>query len=128
MKDMQKFKNVIHPSLLKRDPGTSVLSVVPPPELHLLMGAVNWALEQFYDLMPEDQLKNRMRTKGISVRGYQGGGLDGVNSNLFLKHLNFLFFSVPADAQPVKDMLASLKVVVEGCFGIDLRAQVTKRT
>ena len=120
MKAMQKFKNVIHPSLLKRDPGTSVLSVVPPPELHLLMGAVNWGLEQLYDLMPEDQLKNRMRTKGISVRGYQGGGLDGVNSNLFLKHLNFLFFSVPADAQPVKDMLASLKVFVEGCFGIDL--------
>ena len=64
----------------------------------------------------------------ISVRGYQGGGFDGVNSNLFLKHLDFLIFSVPADAQPVKDMLASLKVVVEGCFGIDLRAQVTKRT
>ena len=37
MKAMQKFKNVIHPSLLKRGPGTSVLSVVPPPELHLLM-------------------------------------------------------------------------------------------
>ena len=114
MKAMQKFKNVIHPSLLMRDPGTSVLSVVPPPELHLLMGAVNWGLEQLYDLMPEDQLKNRMRTKGISVRGYQGGGLDGVNSNLFLKHLDFLLFSVPADAQPVKDMLASFKVVVEG--------------
>ena len=114
MKAMQKFKNVIHPSLLKRDPGNSVLSVVPPPELHLLMGAVNWGLEQLYDLMPEDQLKNRMRTKGISVRGYQGGVLDGVNSNLFLKDLDFLLFSVPADAQPVKDMLASFKVVVEG--------------
>ena len=71
-------------------------------------------LEQLYDLMPEDQLKNRMRTKGISVRGYQGGVLDGVNSNLFLKDLDFLLFSVPADAQPVKDMLASFKVVVEG--------------
>ena len=45
MKAMQKFKNVIHPSLLKRDPGTSVLSVVPPTELHLLMGAVNGGLE-----------------------------------------------------------------------------------
>ena len=122
MKDMQKFKNVIHPSLLRGQPGCSVLSAVPPPELHLLMGAVNWGLEQLYWLMPEDQLKDRMRTwsKGISVRGYQGGGLDGVNSNLFLKHLDFLLFSVPVEAQPVKDMLASLKVVVQGCFGTEL--------
>ena len=120
LKDMQKFKNVIHPSLLKRDPGCTVLSAVPPPELHLLMGAVNWGLEQLYHLMPEDQLKDRMRTKGISVRGYQGGGLDGVNSNLFLRHLDFLLFSVPAEAQPVKEMLASLKVVVQSCFGTEL--------
>ena len=41
LKDMQKYKNVIHPSLLRREPGCTVLSAVPPPELHLLMGAVN---------------------------------------------------------------------------------------
>ena len=109
MKAMQKFKNFIHPSLLKRDPGNSVLSTTRAAFAH---GCCQ--LEQLYDLMPEDQLKNRMRTKGISVRGYQGGVLDGVNSNLFLKDLDFLLFSVPADAQPVKDMLASFKVVVEG--------------
>ena len=120
LKEMQKFKNVIHPSPLKGELGCSVLSTVPPPELHLLMGAVNWGLEQLYMLMNADQLKNRMRTKGISVRGYQGGGLDGNNSNLFLKHLDFLLFSVPAAAQPVKEMLASLKVVVQGCFGTEL--------
>ena len=120
MKDMQKFKNVIHPSLLRGEPDCTVLSTVPPPELHLLMGAVNWGLEQLYLLMPEDQLRDRMRTKGISIRGYQGGGLDGVNSNLFLKHLDFLLFSAPAEAQPVKEMLASLKVVVQGCFGTEL--------
>ena len=98
-KDMQKLKNVIHPSILKGEPGCKVLPAVPPPELHLLMGAVNWGLEQLYLLMNADQLKDRMRTKGISVRGYQGGGLDGNNSNLFLKHLDFLLLSVPAAAQ-----------------------------
>ena len=54
------------------------------------MGAVNWALVQLYEVMDEQLLREKMRTKGISIRGYQGGGLDGVNSNLFLKHLDYL--------------------------------------
>ena len=45
MKDMQLFKNVIHKSLITGCPETTVLSTVPLPELHLLMGLVNWALE-----------------------------------------------------------------------------------
>ena len=76
MKDMQKFKNVIHSSLLKGEPASKVLSSIPPPELHLLMGGVNWGLDQLFQVMDNGTLKERMRTKGISVRGYQGGGLE----------------------------------------------------
>ena len=120
MKDMQKFKNVIHPSLLKGEPASKVLSSIPPPELHLLMGGVNWGLDQLFQVMDNGTLKERMRTKGISVRGYQGGGLDGVNSNLFLKHLDFLLDGAPADALVIKDMLSSLRAVQQSCFTIDL--------
>ena len=119
MKDMKRFKNVIHPSLLKGEPG-SLLSAVPPPELHLLMGAVNWALVQLYEVMDEQLLREKMRTKGISIRGYQGGGLDGVNSNLFLKHLDYLLEGASSGAEPIKEVLAALVKVKNSCFSVDL--------
>ena len=120
LKDMKRFKNVIHPSLLKGEPGSNVLSAVPPPELHLLMGAVNWALVQLYEVMDEQLLREKMRTKGISIRGYQGGGLDGVNSNLFLKHLDYLLEGASSGAEPIKEILAALVKVKNSCFSVDL--------
>ena len=120
MKDMKRFKNVIHPSLLKGEPGSNVLSAVPPPELHLLMGAVNWALVQLYEVMDEQLLREKMRTKGISIRGYHGGGLDGVNTNLFLKHLDYLLEGASSGAEPIKEVLAALVKVKNSCFSVDL--------
>ena len=37
---MQMYKNVIHPSLIEEDDETTVLSVIPPPGLHILMGVI----------------------------------------------------------------------------------------
>ena len=41
MKDMQKFANVIHECLLTGEDAATILSTIPLPELHLLMGLVN---------------------------------------------------------------------------------------
>ena len=84
------------------------------------MGMVNWALKLLYKITPKEEIEESMQTKGVSVRGYQGGGLDGVNSNRFLKHLDFLSTCVPPSASPIFQTLAKFKVVVESCFGIDL--------
>jgi hypothetical protein len=119
-KNMQHFGNVIHKSLITGDPDVTILTTIPLPELHLLMGLVNWALELLYNVMEKDKLQEWMRKKGISVHGYHGGGLDGGNSNLFLKHLNFLSQSAPAETQQIFEMLSVFKTVVQGCFGIDL--------
>ena len=93
----------------------AILSLLPLPELHLLMGLVNWVLELLWKVVPKEELQERMSTKRISIRGYHGGGLDGGNSNLFLKHLNFLSM-----AKPIFDMLVNFKVVVKGCFSLDM--------
>ena len=42
-RNQKNYTNVIHPSLLKGDPEQTILSTIPLPELHLLMGVVNWA-------------------------------------------------------------------------------------
>ena len=40
---MQSDANVIHLTLLKEEGSTSIILVMPPLQLHLLMGAVNAA-------------------------------------------------------------------------------------
>ena len=93
----------------------AILSLLP-----LLMGLVNWVMELLCKVVPKEELQERMRTKGIFIRGYHGGGLDGGNSNLFLKHLNFLSTGTPHKAKPIFDMLVNFKAVVKGCFSLDL--------
>ena len=120
MKQMQRHKNVIHKCLLDGDPNIFILFTIPLPELHLMMGVVNWGVEVLYKVVDATELKQRMRTKGISVHGYHGGGLDGGNSNLFLKHLSFLSEGTSVQAAPIFGMLSQFKVVVKGCFSLDL--------
>ena len=78
MKKMMAFKNVIHSCLLDYDDKELVLDVVPPPELHLLMGVVNKIVDLLIKVWPG--VLDWCRSKGITRHGYQGGGLDGNNS------------------------------------------------
>ena len=120
VRNMQKYANVIHECLLAGEPNQTILSAIPLPELHLLMGMVNWALELLYKVVPKNELQQLMRKKGKSVHGYHGGGLDGGNSNLFLKHLEFLSERTSNNVAPIFEMLMKFKVVVDGCFSLDL--------
>ena len=113
---MQEFKNVINESLLKEDSDTIILSVIPLPELHLLMGLVNWAVEFMYKVVPKADLLVKMEQKGITVHGYHGGGLDGVNSNLFLKHLNHLEDESDPMVAPIFQILRYFHVVKQSFF------------
>ena len=119
-RNQKHYMNVVHPSLLKGDPETTILSDVPLPELHLLMGVVNWAVELLYKLVPKEELLQRMRSKSISVHGYHGGGLDGGNSSQFLKNLDFLFEPLPDNLQPIHTMLTKFRQVVSSCFSMEL--------
>jgi hypothetical protein len=125
-KNMQHFRNVINESLLKCDSDATILSAIPLPELHLLMGLVNWAVELLYKVVPKAELLARMEHNGISIYGYHGGGLDGGNSNLFLKHINYLAEGTLAKARPIFEMLRRFQIVKKGCFGIDLAASYSK--
>ena len=120
MTKMQHFKNQINESLLTGAEDTTILSFLPPPELHLLMGLVNWVLELLYKVVSKEELHERMRKKGISIRGYQGGGLDGGNSHLFLKHLQYISEETPSQAQPLFDVLGKFMIVVQSCFSLEL--------
>ena len=119
-KNQKNYMNVVNKSMLTGDPDTPILFTIPLTELHLLMGLVNWTLVFLYKRVDKDELQLRMRTKSISVHGYHGGGLDGVNSATFLKELEFIFEALPEDLLPLYNMLTKFRTVVDSCFGMEL--------
>ena len=48
MKDAKKHGNVVHPPLLSGEPDQQVIEILPPPELHLMLGAVNTMFSGIY--------------------------------------------------------------------------------
>ena len=89
-KDMQKYFNVIHPPLINVQQDLEVLDAVPPPELHMLMGAVNHQVELMWchlaSLGLEEQLWQWCDSKGVTRHGYNGKNkFDRNNADRFLK-------------------------------------------
>ena len=77
-KNMQLFKNVIHPCLVKGDPEQELGEVLPLPEVHLLMGVGNWGYQMLLKVWPLLLLWGRGK---CTVTGRHGGTLDGANTN-----------------------------------------------
>lgn len=120
---MQKYKNVINQRVLylDEDPETLIQHLVPPPELHILIGFVSLITTALMDLMPEfdEWLKHR----NILQRGYQGRGFDGNNSNSILKNLDELENTVNSSCKhlyPLVQTLKDFRAIKESCFGKDL--------
>lgn len=85
-----KFKNCVHPCLLVvPDPRVSVLSMIPLPQLHLLLGCVNHLFNMLKDVMKkEDRLQKFLdwcKKNSISLRGLASSQLDGNNSKQLMK-------------------------------------------
>ena len=135
----QKFANCIHPPLLSVQGDPEVLDVIPPPELHLLMGAVNIKLELLRMILEtigmEQKLWDWCDSKGITRRGkseiifslypllipgYNGKNkLNGNNATRFLKKVEDLKMCqwFPSQVIPIVDILLTFKEVKGTCFG-----------
>ena len=114
-KKMMDVKNVINPPIIEGDDWDLIIDKIPPPELHLMMGAAN----KIWDLLSSLWGKGAdewARSKGISKHGYNGGGLDGVNSNLLLELADQLVTICSLELQPMVVALQKLQLVVAGCF------------
>ena len=119
-KDMSKFKNVINKCLLEEDEDTYVLDLIPISELHHMM-KVTTSLCDILRL--DDSVKEFFKKQGIFWHGYNGGGLDGVNSNKVFKKLDqildFVKEANPA-LMPIANLLEDFYQVVSCCFGMEL--------
>jgi len=126
---MKECMNVINPRILYKDedPKSLLQDLVPPPELHLLIGFVSLLGVSLMDLWPgfDDWLKS----KNILQRGYQGRGWDGNNSNTILKHLDTLEEEVRKTVPHLIQFIECLKhfrEIKSACFGNTLEPGIKK--
>ena len=70
---MQRYFNCINMPLLRMDSDMEVMDALPPPELHLMMGAVNLQLEVIYNYLvmlgQDEMLWAWCSQHGITRRG-----------------------------------------------------------
>ena len=118
--------NVIYPRILYRDedPETLIQHLVPPPELHILIGIVTTLGCLLMDLWPG--FDNFLKNTGVLHGGYQGRGWDGNNSNQIPKcvyELEKIVLNEYPDLVPVVQCLKDFKVVKDSCFGRTLELE-----
>ena len=123
--NMQHYMNVIYPRILylEENPDTLIQHLVPPPELHLLIGVVSTLGCLLMDIWHE--FDDWLKTKNVLQRGYQGRGWDGNNSNKILKNLDELDKVVTSQVpqlRPIVQCMKDFKKVKDSCFGRTLES------
>lgn len=127
-KDAKTFGNVIHPPIICDDieDETPVICLIPPPELHLLMGPVN----KLYNEMEEKWPQSELWLKAVNVKKeeYHGGQFNGNDSRKLAKSVEALeALNPPTCVDNYINAFKSFNAVVEACFGKDLHPDFQRR-
>ena len=122
---MQYYMNCINPRILylNDDSNTLMEHLVPPPELHILIGVVSLLGTLILDIWSgfDDWLKS----KCVLQRGYQGRGWDSNNSNRILKNLDSLemeLLKTEPHLVPFIQCLKDFRDVKDACFSKKLES------
>ena len=120
---MKEFDNIVNKRLIYLNTNKNIVleNLVAPPELHLLIGAVD-KIAGFL-LTEWDGFDLWLKKHYIVKRGYHGVGWDGNNANKILKLIDELQLKVQLKVPyllPVIQSLRTFKSVKEACFGRSL--------
>ena len=117
--EARNFKNCVNSPLLQRNASTDcIIDLIPPPELHLLIGCFNHLFREMQKKWPmADEWPKRV---GVVQCGYHGGEFTGGHCNKLLKNVDVLAQFCPLHILPFVRVFRSLNVVVQSCFGANL--------
>ena len=72
LKDASKYANCINEPLLKEEDDVRVISVIPPGELHLLIGGVDVHMNLLIQMFGLEFVEGLGKSVGAIRHGYQG--------------------------------------------------------
>ena len=96
-----------------------VIDVVPPPELHLLIGSFT-TLHKHLETKSPEIAQRWLRECHILKDEYHGGTFTGNNARTLLKKVDLLASFCSLDCLPYVEAFRALDRVVHSCFGMDL--------
>lgn len=119
------FYNVIHPPIVSTlNLEQPILDIYPPPELHLLLGAVN---TMYKGLSVEWGGSDRWPKKlHLEREAYYGGSFTGNSCMILLKNVDTLQSICPLHCLRYVDAFRKFYRVVNSCFGFSLNPEYQK--
>ncbi len=116
-KKAMKFQNSVNKPLLQGPPDTLILDLLPPPELHLMLGVVNKIFDKLNEEWGEDRAYVWGKSKNIVRAGYRGGSLEGPMCKKLLGAVDVLQRELPASLHKFVFALKTFDKVRTACFG-----------
>ncbi len=122
-KSAKNFDNVIHPPLINMADSVLILDVIPPMELHLLLGIVNHLFKNLSELWPG--AKEWPTLLHIQLQPYHGGHFAGNECHKLLQNIDILQRlaekACAYQALGFIETLRNFRDVVNACFGSALQ-------
>ena len=114
------YFNCIHPPLITSTEGTTFLDIIPPPELHLLLGVVNTVFTHMLKECENEALAwaNDCHVQREIRRG--GSGFKGNACKTLLDKVDLLRRSANLAVLKYVQVFDDFKKVVSSCFGNNL--------
>ena len=116
-KDAKKYGNAVHPSLIEdNDQSKWILELIPPPELHLMLGPVN----TMYNALEKECANSEEWLNACNVKRseYHGGAFEGNDCRKLLKSVKSLKEICQNDR--FSEAFEAFNDVVVSCYGAKL--------
>lgn len=120
-KNAKNFKSCIHQPLFQGPPNMSVLQVLPPPELHLMIGVVNKIVEFMLEVCPTIVNEWLRRCHVLRQVTRTGPSFTGNSAKKLLDNIDLLRSMADFEILKYIEVLHNFKNVVHDCFGDTLR-------
>ena len=128
-KRQSDYQNCINPSLLAGESSSKIISILYPPELHLMIGVVDKHLQGLEKVFGVPWVDNFLKNSYIVRMAYQGGhSLEGNQSAMFLEKLPVLELAIMNENDDKKitglrllESLRCFRQVKLSCFGQELK-------
>lgn len=115
--DAKDYKSSVYPPLFDQDDATLLLSLIPPPELHLLLGVVNRIFDQLNKEWGEDRAYKWAQSQNIARLEYRGGSMAGNACKKVLEKTEELAKALPKELLKFAEALYHFNSVRKSCFG-----------
>ena len=103
------------------DNNTPVICLLPPPELHLLIGPVNKMYNALETIWPDSE--EWLKSCSVKKEEYHGGSFAGNDSRRLLQNVNRLeALNPPASCEKFVSASKSFNEVVSSCYGTELHS------